>query len=142
MKKGRRSALNISFEFDLFVLPYQYILISGSLAKSSEASMAKNTSVSLGHHFEQFVDELIASGRYASASEVVRAGLRKLEEERDRKVIGDSIASGTATYSYHSLLRKLENEREQWLKDNAKAIEAYNEKVASKGAFSDGVRKF
>lgn len=104
--------------------------------------MAKNTSVSLGHHFEQFVDELIASGRYASASEVVRAGLRKLEEERDRMVLGEGLASGTATYNYQVLLRKLDNEREQWLQDNAKAIEAYNEKVAAKGAFSDGVRKF
>ncbi|WP_081909833.1 type II toxin-antitoxin system ParD family antitoxin [Pseudidiomarina atlantica] len=104
--------------------------------------MAKNTSVSLGHHFEQFVDELIASGRYASASEVVRAGLRKLEEERDRMVLGEGLACGTAIYNYQVLLRKLDNEREQWLQDNAKAIEAYNEKVAAKGAFSDGVRKF
>lgn len=104
--------------------------------------MAKNTSISLGHHFDQFVDELVASGRYASASEVVRAGLRKLEEERDRMVLGEGVASGTATYNYRAIFRKLNDEREQWLKDNAKAIEAYNEKVEANGTFGDSVRKF
>jgi len=42
--------------------------------------MARNTSVTLGEHFNKFVAENISLGRFQSASEVIRAGLRKLEE--------------------------------------------------------------
>ena len=42
--------------------------------------MAKNTSISLGNHFDEFVARQITTGRYGSASEVIRAGLRKLED--------------------------------------------------------------
>jgi antitoxin ParD1/3/4 len=42
--------------------------------------MPRNTSISLGDHFASFVDQQVAQGRYGSASDVVRAGLRLLEE--------------------------------------------------------------
>lgn len=42
--------------------------------------MPRNTSISLGDHFSDFVAERLESGRYNSASDVVRAGLRLLEE--------------------------------------------------------------
>jgi antitoxin ParD1/3/4 len=46
--------------------------------------MAKNTSFSLGDHFSQFVEGQVDQGRYNSASDVVRAGLRLLEEQETK----------------------------------------------------------
>lgn len=43
--------------------------------------MPRNTSVTLGEHFDKFVVDKINEGRFQSVSEVVRAGLRKLEED-------------------------------------------------------------
>jgi len=46
--------------------------------------MGKNTSISIGQHFDSFIQNQIDTGRYASTSEVVRAGLRLLEEEEQK----------------------------------------------------------
>ena len=61
--------------------------------------MSKNTSVTLGNHFEDFVQNRISAGRYKNTSEVIRAGLRLLEEEEDkvtalRQAIQEGIDSG------------------------------------------------
>jgi antitoxin ParD1/3/4 len=63
--------------------------------------MARNTSVSLGDHFEAFVETRIAGGRYKNASEVIRAGLRLLEEEENKAAalklaIQEGLNSGIA----------------------------------------------
>ena len=78
--------------------------------------MAKNTSVSLGDHFEKFIGSQIDSGRFGSASEVVRAGLRLLETAESRlEVLRQSLRegerSGRAEYSYESLVSELDAER-------------------------------
>ncbi len=67
--------------------------------------MAKHTSVTLGDHYESFVNAKVAGGTFGSASEVVRAALRLLErqEQEDnakmealRAAIAKGIASGLA----------------------------------------------
>jgi antitoxin ParD1/3/4 len=60
--------------------------------------MAKNTSISLGDHFADFVDTQVASGRFGSASEVVRAGLRLLEEHHVKlAAIREALVEGEAS---------------------------------------------
>ena len=60
------------------------------------------TSVALGPHFQRFIQEQIKSGRYNKPSEVVRAGLRLLEDQQDRATaqreeLRAAIAAGLAS---------------------------------------------
>jgi len=59
--------------------------------------MAKNTSVILSDHFQQFIASKIEEGRYASVSEVVRAGLRLLEREERLDRLRAEIDKGDAS---------------------------------------------
>ena len=64
--------------------------------------MPRNTSVSLGDHFMDFINDRVESGRYNSASDVVRAALRLLEEheakvEALREALIEGEQSGPAT---------------------------------------------
>jgi len=57
--------------------------------------MARNTSVTLGDHFDEFVAEKIKIGRFHSVSEVVRAGLRKLEDDETKlELLREKLKAG------------------------------------------------
>ena len=76
--------------------------------------MAKNTSISLGPHFESFIRAQVAGGRFGTASEVVRAGLRLLAEEDTkmaalRSALEEGETSGFASdYSLKGLLNEVD----------------------------------
>ncbi|OEU69977.1 MAG: antitoxin [Desulfuromonadales bacterium C00003093] len=77
--------------------------------------MPKNTSVTLGPHFENFVRRQVAAGHYGSVSEAVRAGLRLLEEKEAklsllRKALEEGENSGIAEYSLEGLIEELDAE--------------------------------
>ncbi|MDB5200674.1 MAG: antitoxin [Ferruginibacter sp.] len=79
--------------------------------------MGRNTSVALGDYFENFVDDKVSAGRFKNASEVIRAGLRLLEEEESkiialRNAIQEGINSGTAkNFDPKKHLEKLKSAR-------------------------------
>lgn len=81
--------------------------------------MGKNTSVALGEHFEDFVKYRISEGRYKNASEVIRAGLRLLEEEEQKfyalkNAIQEGIDSGIVEdFDPKEHLKKMKLERSE-----------------------------
>lgn len=77
--------------------------------------MAKNTSITLGEHFDGFITSQIKTGRYGSASEVIRAGLRLLEKtetktEALRRLLDEGEQSGIAEYSLAAFIDELDAE--------------------------------
>ncbi|QCI98447.1 type II toxin-antitoxin system ParD family antitoxin [Agrobacterium larrymoorei] len=57
--------------------------------------MARNTSITLGDHFASFIRDQVQTGRYGSTSDVVRAGLRLLEEHEAKvKSLQDALIAG------------------------------------------------
>ena len=78
--------------------------------------MGKNTSISIGQHFDEFIRERISEGRYQNASEVVRAGLRLLEEQEARvtalrAAIAEGLESGVSDdFDKTSFLQELKKQ--------------------------------
>jgi antitoxin ParD1/3/4 len=77
--------------------------------------MQKNTSVTLGTHYEKFITEQVAQGHFGTTSEAIRAGLRLLEEREVklsllRRALTEGEESGTADYSLNSLIHSLDSE--------------------------------
>ncbi|EGR2558674.1 type II toxin-antitoxin system ParD family antitoxin [Vibrio alginolyticus] len=80
--------------------------------------MAKNTSITLGDHFDGFIANQIQSGRYASASEVIRSALRLLETQETkmntlRQLLVEGEESGVADYDLDSFINELDSEEKK-----------------------------
>ena len=78
--------------------------------------MNKNTSITLGTHFDDFIAAQLKHGRFSSASEMVRAGLRLLENNETklatlRQLLADGENSGLVDYSYDELIDELDSEK-------------------------------
>ena len=82
--------------------------------------ISKNTSVTLGNHFEKIINKGITPGRYSSASEVIRAGLRLIEQEESkiellRNAIEEGEKSGLVTNFNSKLhLENLKKRHSKW----------------------------
>ena len=77
--------------------------------------MGKNTSITLGPHFESFISKQLKTGRFSSVSEVIRAALRLLEEEETklstlRMLLEEGEQSGTSDYTLTGLIDELNND--------------------------------
>ena len=77
--------------------------------------MHKNTSVTIGAHYEKFISQQVAQGHFGSTSEAIRAGLRLLEERETklsllRRALAEGEESGKSDYSLKGLINELDDE--------------------------------
>jgi len=86
-----------------------------------ELIMSRNTSITLGNHFENFINSQLDSGRFSSTSEVVRAGLRLLENNESKlQILRGHLAISEAQadkgefadYSLNGLIAEMDAEYE------------------------------
>lgn len=68
--------------------------------------MARNTSILLGEHFEEFISSKISSVKYNSASEVIRTALRLLEEEDSKMKALEKALSPAEKSGFQKTLTK------------------------------------
>ncbi len=91
---------------------YQFLVL---LHKNRK--MSKNTSISLGDYFDQFISNQVSVGRYKNVSEVVRAGLRLLENEESKIVaLRNAIQEGmdsprVENFDFDKNLKRLKSEK-------------------------------
>jgi len=77
----------------------------------------KNTSISLGDYFDKFVQTQVSAGRYKNVSEVIRAGLRLLENEESKVIaLKNAIQEGlnsprVENFDFDENLKKLKAEK-------------------------------
>ncbi len=77
----------------------------------------KNTSISLGNYFDKFVSSQVSVGRYKNVSEVIRAGLRLLENEESKAIaLKNAIQEGldspiVENFDFEGNLKKLKSEK-------------------------------
>ncbi|MBT3206746.1 MAG: type II toxin-antitoxin system ParD family antitoxin [Bacteroidetes bacterium] len=77
----------------------------------------KNTSISLGNYFDQFVSTQVSVGRYKNVSEVIRAGLRLLENEESKTIaLKNAIKEGlnsprVESFDFDENLKNLKSEK-------------------------------
>ncbi len=73
--------------------------------------MGRTTSFTLGEHFDGFVTREVTTGRYATASEVVREGLRLLEDRKERmEAIRTALIRGEESGTGRELTRDVLDE--------------------------------